>query len=126
MVAITTDVSVCTVMVRLETAPGDFDAVAAVVRAHAGLFDTRDGFLGRAMHLADDRTEIVHYLRWRSLADHEACMADPDVQREGGGHAGADRVGQGAHERAHLRGGQRLQRRLSLTRSGFRRSAARG
>ena len=85
MVAITTDPSVCTVMVRLETDPGDFDAVAAVVRAHAGLFDTRDGFLGRAMHLAYDRTEIVHYLRWRSLADHEACMADPDMQREGAG-----------------------------------------
>jgi quinol monooxygenase YgiN len=40
----------------------------------------RPGFISANWHMAKDRRHVTNYARWRSLADIDATMADPEVQ----------------------------------------------
>ena len=47
------------------------------------IFADQSGFLAAHVHRSLDRSRVVNYLQWRSRADHEACLNDPEVMAAG-------------------------------------------
>lgn len=47
------------------------------------IFADQPGFLAAHIHRSLDGSRVVNYLQWRSRADHEACLNNPEVMAGG-------------------------------------------
>lgn len=44
------------------------------------LFSKQPGFITASFHRSHDGTKVANYAQWRSLADYEAFLANPEVR----------------------------------------------
>lgn len=62
-------------------APGKADALVELLdEATEQTMRHRPGFISANIHRSLDGTRIANYAQWRSKADFEAMMADPDAR----------------------------------------------
>ena len=71
--------------------PGQADALLnALSQATEHGMKQQPGFISASLHVSLDRKHVTNYAQWRSQADLDAMMNDPDAQahmREAGGIA---------------------------------------
>ena len=60
--------------------PGKADELVAVLHEALATMRTLDGFVSANLHLSADRTRVVNYVQWRSHADFEAMLQNPEAQ----------------------------------------------
>lgn len=73
----------------VEPAKAD-DLVSALSTATEHGMKQRPGFISASLHVSRDGKHVTNYAQWRSQADLDAMMNDPDAQahmREAGGIA---------------------------------------
>ncbi len=58
--------------------------VALLVEATDAVMRHRPGFIGIKLHVSLDRTRVVNYVQWRSKADFDAMLADPEAREHMG------------------------------------------
>ena len=56
------------------------ELVEALSRATTDIFVHLDGFISANLHTSLDRTRVVNYVQWRSVADLDRAQTDPKVQ----------------------------------------------
>ena len=66
------------VMTRIATSPEDMPELLELAEESAPIFARQPGFVGSEIFASTDQTRLVTLLRWRSEADHVACMASAD------------------------------------------------
>lgn len=66
------------VMTRVTCEPGDMPVLLEMAEASAPIFAQQPGFVGSEIFKSTDDARLVTLLRWRSEADHSACMESPD------------------------------------------------
>ena len=66
------------VMTRTTTSPDDMSELLEIAEESAPIFARQPGFVGSEIFASTDQTRLVTLLRWRSEADHAACMKSPD------------------------------------------------
>ena len=64
------------------------ELLAGLTRATEDHMRHRPGFVSANLHLSQDRRHVANYAQWRSQADLDAMMADPEA-RAHMGRAGA-------------------------------------
>lgn len=77
------DSASCTVMVRFEVGPIDQQHLVDLCLQNLSVFQAQTGFVSGTLLRSNDGSAVVNYLRWRSEADHLACMNSPDVVAKG-------------------------------------------
>lgn len=73
----------CTVIVTLTCDPADQDALLGLARGALPTFARQPGFVSSTLHKSTDGARVVNYLRWRSEADHLACMQSAEIAEAG-------------------------------------------
>ena len=68
---------ICGVIVTVDAEAELMPTLEAHARYGLTRFPEFDGFISGALHKSADGTRLVQYLRWRSEADHLACIHDP-------------------------------------------------
>lgn len=66
------------------------DLLNALSKATEHGMKQRPGFVSASLHVSRDRKHVANYAQWRSQADLDAMMSDPEAQahmREAGGLA---------------------------------------
>jgi len=79
---ITTDADLIT-LINVFTCPEvrQHELLEALDRATAETFTHLEGFVSASLHASLDRTRVVNYVQWRSVADFDAAGIRPDVQK---------------------------------------------
>jgi len=75
--------SVYTVMVHIAVEPENQQELLRLCTTTAPVFAEQPGFVSSCIHRSHDGRSVINYLQWRSQADHEACMANPNVAEAG-------------------------------------------
>lgn len=79
---ITTNHERLTVINVFTVAPGNqARLVGLLVQATAEVMRFLTGFISANIHQSDDGTRVVNYAQWRSRADFEAMMKNPEAQK---------------------------------------------
>ena len=68
---------VCTVVVTIDAAAEIMPELEEHAAAGLKLFAELNGFVSGALHKSSDGARLIQYLQWSSMADHQACMNDP-------------------------------------------------
>ncbi|RZL77104.1 MAG: antibiotic biosynthesis monooxygenase [Sphingomonas sp.] len=63
-----------------EVTPENADRLVEVLREASGPISGMTGFVSANLHVSADRTRVVNYAQWRSRADYDAFVHDPDAQ----------------------------------------------
>ncbi len=79
----TDDATLCTAIVRFEVGPDDQSELIDLCQQNLSVFKAQPGFVSGTLLRSSDGSAVVNYLRWRSEADHLACMNSPDVAARG-------------------------------------------
>lgn len=83
MVTVSAENKVFTVMVRILCEPSDQWNLLDMMDQVEPVFVQQPGFISMSVHRNLDGTENLIYLQWRSRADHESCLFNPDVMAAG-------------------------------------------
>lgn len=76
MPVISTDQSLCTVVVTVDASKSVMADLVEHARFGLQRFPDYDGFLGGALHMSDDGTRLVQYLQWESQTSYAASRDD--------------------------------------------------
>ena len=72
-----------TVMVTVTVPPSHRDELVAIMVETAPVFAAQPGFVSSHLHRSHDAGRVINYIQWQSAADHQACMASPEVAAGG-------------------------------------------
>jgi quinol monooxygenase YgiN len=75
------------VMVRFSVSPADqaefVEMVMGMMMEIGPFLASQPGFLGFMCHRSLDGATVVNHFQWQSQADHETCMAHPEMEAAG-------------------------------------------
>lgn len=74
----TINASGVTVLIICSCKPADQAEVARRAEAAMPIFARQPGFVSAALHVSEKGDQVVHYLQWQSLKDHQACQKAAD------------------------------------------------
>jgi Antibiotic biosynthesis monooxygenase len=57
------------------------ELIEALDRSTREVFMHLDGFISANLHASLDRTHVINYVQWRSVADFDNAQLNPDVQK---------------------------------------------
>ncbi len=66
------------VIVHYTGASAEQQHLISTLNPGVDIFAKQPGFISLTMHRSLDGTQIMVYLPWRSQADHEVCMTNPE------------------------------------------------
>jgi heme-degrading monooxygenase HmoA len=85
MPTISPDTDLVTVMVRFAVDPQDQPLLLELLAQTNPVLTRQPGFVSAATHRSLDGTEVLVYLQWRSVADHEACVQNIEMNEASAG-----------------------------------------
>ena len=78
---LTTETGYLTLINTFTVAPNRLDELLAVLtRAGEEVIRHMPGFVSANLHVSRDRCHIANYAQWRSQADYDAMMKDPQAR----------------------------------------------
>ena len=63
-----------------EVSPENADKLVDVLHEASGPIGKMQGFISANLHVSADKTRVVNYAQWRSRADLDAFLKNPDAQ----------------------------------------------
>lgn len=63
-----------------EVSPENADKLVDVLHEASGPIGKMQGFISANLHVSSDKKRVVNYAQWRTRADFEAMLKDPDAQ----------------------------------------------
>jgi len=85
MATISPDADFVTVMARFRVDAADQQCLIDLIAQTDPVLIHLPGFVSSSIHRSLDGSEVVAYLQWRSLADHEACVENLEMNQAGAG-----------------------------------------
>ncbi|WP_372364714.1 antibiotic biosynthesis monooxygenase [Candidatus Uabimicrobium sp. HlEnr_7] len=66
------------VFVRCETNASIYEEVSNIASLQLELFQKQPGYINGTVFKSKESQTILTHLQWKTLADHEACLKNPD------------------------------------------------
>ena len=85
MATISANTDLVTVMVRFAVDPEDQPQLLKLLAETDPVLTRQPGFVSASTHRSFDGTEVLMYLQWCSIADHEACVQNIEMNQASAG-----------------------------------------
>ena len=71
----------CLILINtFQVSPENADALVEVLHQASEPISRMTGFISANLHVSADRKRVVNYAQWRSRADFDAFLSNPDAQ----------------------------------------------